>query len=104
MVNSRQLQLLYNDLYVQFRKYIWPLSTIELLADFEVECYKAFPTMSNVLRIFNKLNLDVRSTYVDNDDDDFKDAIDNIKQFIVDNQHDKSTNIYYKLNRVQEVI
>lgn len=102
MLNSRQLQSLYNDLYVQIRKYVWPISTIEILADFEIACYRAFPDMREVLNIFNKLNIDMCSTY--QGDEDFMAAVEAMKNFIVDNQDCEPTDVYYKLNRVREVV
>lgn len=103
MINSKEIQSLYNDFYIQIRKYIWPVATVELLADFEVECYKAFPDLQNLQRIFNRLRVDILSTA--REDEEFKKMIDKIDQFISENAHKFSDDeIYYKLNRVQEVV
>lgn len=55
MLNSADLQIAYNHLYEELRKYIWDVDTVIDIAELETSVYKAFPTYSEVSCRFTQL-------------------------------------------------
>lgn len=97
MISSLRIQSAYVDLYKQVRKYIWDFATVEKLADLEVAVYKAFPSMEDVSKCFDKLRSDLK--FKEKDDEDLKNACDKFKQVI-----DSDSETYFKVYQVDEVI
>ena len=62
MTATANLQILYNRLYKQLRKYIWEFSIVESIADFEVLVYQRFPDVSELKRAYDKLLTDIKHT------------------------------------------
>ena len=85
MVNSRLLQVKYNQLYTNFRQYIWDSETVSCLADLEINIYKLCPNLDNVRHCLDKLVY--RINLVDIEDEDLYDSIDQIYDYI-DNEED----------------
>ena len=97
MINSLRIQSAYVDLYKQLRRYIWDFSTVEKLADLEVSVYKAFPSIEEVSKCFDKLRIDLKQS--EKDDENLKTACDNFKSVL-----DSDTETYVKIYQVDEVI
>lgn len=91
------LQSKYVDLYVELRRYILDFKTVESLAELEVSVYKTFPDLDEVSRNFNKLKLNLGSTY--KDDEELSKALDKFEE-ILNSGEIKHAN----LNKVTEVI
>ena len=99
MTATANLQILYNRLYKQLRKYIWDFSIVESIADFEVIVYQRFPDISELKRAYNKLLTDIKHTDVYKDDDDLKSAFEKFS-----NTLDDIESIYSDITTFQEVI
>lgn len=97
MLNSADIQLAYNKLYIQLRKYFWDFQTVELIAQLEVECYQSFPTIFKIRNIYSKLSQRIRSTTAE--DEEFTKACKAFSRLITDND-----TIYRQLDKVMEVL
>ena len=96
MIDSMEIRLLYNDLYVQMRKYIWDYETVECLADLEVSCYSVFQNLDDVRMNLHKLNsfiYDIR-----HDDEELDNAMIAFEEALED-----AENVFVKLDFVNEV-
>lgn len=99
MVNSKQLQNLYNDMYKIIRERLWPISVIEALANVEISIYEAIPDLSTVRKWITSLEREViqysdKSEYLD----DLLISIRDIIEYIDDGLS------FLKLDVVTEVI
>lgn len=97
MISANELQNSYVQLYKQVREYIWPLSTVEHLADLEVSIYSRFPDMEDIRKQFKLL----KSCMIDEirEDEELKSALDNFNKLIED-----ANTFYSSLNQVREVV
>lgn len=59
MVNAKDIQIKYIQLYKALRSYLWPMSVIEGIADLEIEAYRAFPDMQKLEMLINTLHREV---------------------------------------------
>jgi hypothetical protein len=99
MVNSKQLQNLYNDMYKIIRERLWPISVIEALANVEISIYEVIPDLSTVRKWTTSLEREViqysdKSEYLD----DLLISIRDIIEYIDDGPS------FLKLDVVTEVI
>ena len=97
MINFADIQVAYNNLYKQVRKYLWDFQAVEALADLEIACYRTcqdLQEISSALNRFVTYTLEVRR-----EDADLDKAINDLQSLI-----DSDTSTYAKLNRVNEVI
>lgn len=95
MVSCKDVQLEYNDLYIQMRKYIWDFRVVEALADLELACYDACVDLDKVKECFYQLQKLV--IHVINADDEFKEQFSIFDKFLQDTQE-----LYTPLWKVQE--
>lgn len=96
MIGSYEIQLAYNDLYVQLRKYIWDFSVVCLIADLEIASYQALPDIPSVRSCLNKLK---SATYeIQRNDEDLKKAFQDFEDALT------SDEVYTKLYKVSEVV
>jgi hypothetical protein len=84
MIQQTQIQAVYNDLYEQISKYIWPFNTIEILADLEIAVYTAFPDLSKISRLLKSLEIDLKKAA--EDDSELQEAIDAFNELLKGNQ------------------
>lgn len=98
MIDTQAIKQGYIDLYVELRRYIWDIDTVEALAEFEGECYKTFPDVKSLRFKFDKLNQHVSSTA--SKDEDLKKAIAAFREII----DESDTSVYSRLQKVEEVI
>lgn len=96
MIQPTQIQSLYNVLYEQIAKYIWPYSTIETLANLEVAVYTSFPDLNEISKDMHSLKLDLEQAA--EDDEDLKNAIDEFEDLI-----SKKQEIFIKIPVPMEV-
>ena len=101
MITTNDLQRLYVDMYKQIREYLWPFRIVEALADLEVACYKAFPDIDEVKKIFTRLSSEIRFQADKEEDEDLLKSLEKFQKFLDD--EDKIDGIYSKLNSVREV-
>lgn len=97
MISFADIQVAYNNLYKQVRKYLWDFQAVEALADLEIACYRTcqdLQEISSALNRFVTYTLEVRR-----EDADLDKAINDLQSLI-----DSDTSTYAKLNRVNEVI
>lgn len=97
MISNSELQLAYNDLYVQVRKYIWDFYTVNLLAELEVQTYTTCPDMNKLRSAFHEFKQSIFSTL--KEDEDLRAAVDAFEELI-----DSDDATYAKLTKVNEVI
>ena len=71
-MNHKELKKAYIKLYSAMMKYIWPVNTVELLAELETSVCNVFPIMSDVRNNFRRLRADVAADL--RDDEDMKKA------------------------------
>lgn len=95
MVLSSALRYAYNKLYVQMRKYLWDMDVVEQLAELEIECYKAVPSIQTLRSRFTTLYTNIRLTV--NNDEEFKVAVDYFRNMI-----ESADEIVSKLDKVRE--
>ena len=79
-MNHKELKKAYIKLYSAMMKYIWPVNTVELLAELETSVCNVFPIMSDVRNNFRRLRADVAADL--RDDEDMKKAFDAFKEKI----------------------
>ena len=86
-VTSKDIQAEYIKLYKFLMQYLWEYSTVEALANLELECYKAFPDKEAMFKYVNDLEHKINSTYNELTEDDlpeFEEAFNKFKQLIED--------------------
>lgn len=96
MITTNDLQRCYIDLYKRLREYLWPFSTVELIADLEVATFCSFPDINDVSSKLNRLCIDIRDCA--KEDNDMNDAIDSMRKLL-----SSGSEIYCKIKNVNEV-
>lgn len=96
MITTNDLQRCYIDLYKRLREYLWPFSTVELIADLEVATFCSFPDLNDVSSKLNRLCIDIRDC--SRDDKDMQDAIDAMRKLL-----SSESEVYCKIKDVNEV-
>ena len=79
-MNHKELKKAYIKLYSEMMKYIWPVNTVELLAELETSVCNVVPIMSDVRNNFRRLRADVAADL--RDDEDMKKAFDAFQEKI----------------------
>lgn len=96
MISNLDIQANYNHLYESLRKYIWPFDVVSAIADLEVACYQACPTL---LEIGTRLRHLQRCVYnVVRSDESLSAEFDSFLSDI-----DNADGVYTVLNQVSEV-
>lgn len=96
MLSSKDLQNAYVKLYKALREYIWEYRTVECIANLEIAVHTTFPDLTEIRKLFNSLNLDVRDAA--NGDEDLEAALTRFKELI-----EKDETLFAKLEKVSEV-
>lgn len=97
MISYADIQIAYNNLYKEARKYIWGFSAVEALSDLEVATYQTCPDLVSIrsaLYRFRQYASDILP-----EDDDFTKAFDRFQDLV-----NGDDSVYAKLNQVKEVI
>lgn len=81
-ITSNLLQTVYNALYIELRKYIWDLTTVEALVDLEQGVYTALPDLKFIEACLARLKQD--ASVVMAQDDDLRDAFTDFEDILVD--------------------
>lgn len=97
MISAAQIESAYNDLYKQFRKYIWDFDTVLVLAELETACYTAFADLDKLRKLLKELHKITKD--VVKEDEDFKAAFDAFEELIKED-----SDVYVKLNVLREVL
>jgi hypothetical protein len=69
-MNALIIQHYYNKLYKELMKYIWDIECIELIAEVQLECYKAIINTKVLQKKLEKLRSFINSEF--NDDEELK--------------------------------
>lgn len=96
-VSSQDFRNIYEKLYDSMRRYLWPLATLEILADVEANIYSAFIDIPNL-----KLRLDALYKSIKEVMKDDKELEKNYNQ-IVDLANEDEVGSYLRLPSVNEV-
>ena len=97
MVSSIIIQNEYQKLYTQVRRYLWSFDTVEMLAELEIACYQAFPSLDDVKVKFSKFKREIAEKA--NEDAELKEAITDFEDVI-----NSESTLYLTLNKVREVV
>ena len=97
MINSITIQTEYQKLYAQVRRYLWPFDVVEILAELEIACYQAFPSVQDIREKFSKLQRELSDTA--KNDEELQKSLTDFENVI---NSDDTT--YLTLNKVREVI
>lgn len=97
MINCADLQLAYNYLYSELRKYFWSFEAVEALANLETATYRACPDLSEIKHALTQMKYYAYQTLFE--DEDLKDAFESFEELL-----DSDDTTYMKLNKVNEVI
>lgn len=97
MINSITIQTEYQKLYAQVRRYLWPFDVVEILAELEIACYQAFPSVQDIRGKFSKLQRELSDTA--KNDEELQKSLTDFENVI---NSDDTT--YLTLNKVREVI
>ena len=81
VVTSKDIQAKYVKLYKFLMQYLWSYSTVEALANLEIECYKMFPDKELMLKYLRELKRKIESTYNELSEDDKPEFEDTFTQF-----------------------
>ena len=99
MIDTKELQRAYINMYSAMRNYIWDYNAVKSLANLEVETFSAFPDIQKVRTYLNILKLYARQT-TDNDPD----VLDTFDEFNDILEKCETSNIYSSLMQVEEVL
>jgi hypothetical protein len=83
-VSAQIFRNLYIDLYSQLRNYLWDIETVQIIADLEIETHKAFPDVSLISTLTNRLKYYIMSTM--SEDEDMKEAFDALQESLEENK------------------
>lgn len=81
-MNYKELKRAYIKLYEAMMNFLWPVYTVELLADLEISVCKMFPVMTDVRNNFNRLKASVMQDI--RDEKKLKEAFDKFDKIIED--------------------
>lgn len=99
MIDTKELQLKYINLYKQLRRYIWDYPSVRLLANLEISIFDRFPNLDEVYKYASYLKTSA-DRVTDRDSDvmkAFNDLFDEIESC-------SDSGMYVTLNQVREVI
>lgn len=97
VVSSQDFRNVYQKLYQDVRRYLWPIDTLEKLSDIECNIYSAFPNVAKLKEDFASFKKD--TTDVLQDDPYFSDNMNKMQKLIDSND----AGCYFRLPRVNEV-
>lgn len=103
LVSSQDFRNLYEKFYNRIRNYLWPLSTLKILADVEVDIYSAFIDYKSLDQHLQKLYPLIKEQI---EDDEFLSKayyeLDDMLDEVMKNP-DADLYRYMRLHQVQEV-
>lgn len=100
MISSAIIQNYYVKLYDLLRHCIWPMETVQHLAELEIAIYQAMPNLDDIGRKVSVLYADVRRARLG--DEGLQKDIDEVVSQILNACSEDS--VYYKLYAVNEVL
>ena len=104
VITSSDIQVNYEKLYKFLMGFLWEFSTVQALANLEIAIFKRFPDKDEMEKCLHELKIDIDETYnelADDDEEDFKKAVEELEQSIED--YDPET-AGCELYSVEEVI
>ena len=96
MITQQDLARKYVKLYECVRQYIWPVETVQDLAELEVATYKRFPEIEEIRKKFDVFYRDIQLECLE--DEDLNREVKAFKDLI-----ESDDKIYSKLIKVNEV-
>lgn len=89
-MNALIIQHYYNKLYKELMKYIWDIDCVELIAEVQLECYKAIIDTDILSKKLEKLRTFIKSEF--KDDEELKKRFETLYNAAKENEY-----IPYKL-------
>lgn len=86
------LRAAYQKLYKFMMQYLWDFDTVELLANIEIEIFKAFPDVNRLKKLTSDLEREISDVFTE-DTAEFKSAHDALKS-LVDSYDDSGYELY----------
>lgn len=105
-VTSKDIQTKYIKLYKFLMQYLWEYSTVEALANLELECYRMFPDKELMLKYLKELKRKIESTYNELTEDDkpeFENIFTQFEKLIEDYDPDNAETELYSVNEPIEL-
>lgn len=102
VVTSSDIQVKYEQLYKFLMGFLWEFKVVQDLANLEIAIFKRFPDKDEMLNCLRILKTSISYTYnemAEDDDEDFKTAVDKLEEAI-NNYEDPGFELY----SVEEVI
>ena len=99
IASSQDFRNLYEEFYNRIRAYLWPISTLKILADVECNIYSAFIDYPKLRLNLDKLHSVIKDTM--KEDEYLKTAYDDLSG-LVDEVDPEETKSYLKLYQVSE--
>lgn len=102
VVTSSDIQVRYEQLYKFLMDFLWEFKVVQDLANLEIAIFKRFPDKDEMLNCLRILKTSISYTYnemAEDDDEDFKTAVDKLEEAI-NNYEDPGCELY----SVEEVI
>lgn len=96
IVSSQDFRNVYEKLYNEIRKYLWPFSVLQELSDVEVDIYSAFVNMEKLKVDFDKLRTSMKDVL--KDDTELSKYVNKMLDLI----SDEDAGSYLRLPRVNE--
>lgn len=96
MISCTDIQVMYNRLYKEVRRYIWSFQAVEALADLEIACYEACPDIHKIRAVFSRFKQYALEVLYE--DEDMLEVFDRFEELI--NSEDTC---YTPLEKVEEV-
>ena len=87
MITSSDIQVKYEKLYTFLMQFLWEFPVVQKLADLEIAIFKRFPVQEEMLNCLRELDRNISYTYnemAEDDEDEFKKAMESLKQAIED--------------------
>lgn len=97
MISYADIQVQYNNLYREVRRYMWSFPAVQDLADLEIACYQTCPNLSAIRSAFIKFRQ--YASELMREDEDLKAQFDAFQDLI-----DSDNTTYAKLMQVKEVL
>ena len=97
LISLKDLQRVYEDMYLEIMRYVWSFEAVKKLADLEVATYNRFPDLDEVRKAFSELRRYIEPTVVE--DEELKKAVENFESVI-----NSANDVYAKIMQVREDI
>lgn len=102
IITSQDIQNDYAKFYPYMMKHLWDLRTVMDLANLEIAIFKIFPDKEEMQKYFEVLAIDIKDTFNDEDDPDYKEfqkVFNTLKEDI-----ELYEDVGYEIFRIEEAV